>query len=405
MPVNKNSLQSLLQRSSLRVCGINSGTSMDGVDLALLDIRDGPAGPRIRMIDTEQRSYPASLRRALLKTASDQVIDKAFVARLDQSLGTFLARAVHSFIRPSGYGRRSTSSGARRIDLIASHGQTIGHFPDVGRRPRRHATWQIGSPHVIAQKTGITTIGDFRSADIAAGGMGAPLSGYYHHLIFGAEMPVLNIGGIANISVSQIVRKRLKISAFDIGPGNMVSDQLSQQLTGRPFDRDGRLAGSGQVIEEIVTAALAHPYFRKRPPKTCGREEFGASTVAQWFYRRGRPLASTCDLLATALDITIRSIARIIERFGIAGAQSRTLIVTGGGTANSVLMDQLQSRLPGWSCDLPHAWGFSPQFVEPVGFAVLAYETLRGRPGNLGGATGGTPALLGSIALAGADRI
>ncbi|HSG99287.1 MAG TPA: anhydro-N-acetylmuramic acid kinase, partial [candidate division Zixibacteria bacterium] len=225
-------------------------------------------------------------------------------------------------------------------------------------------------------------------------------SGYYHHLIFGPEHVVLNIGGIANLSASRYRAGVLEVRAFDVGPGNMFSDGLAQRLLHRPYDRNGGVAARGNVLKAITRAALARAYFERRPPKTCGREEFGATAMERLFFRSGRPRGSTADLLATAVEITAQSIARACERWLSRFTESRALVVTGGGAHNQALMRRLQELLPAWQLISPREWGIPDDFVEPVGFAVLGYEFACGRPGNLGGATGARPAILGLRALA-----
>lgn len=292
------------------------------------------------------------------------------------------------------------------IDLIGSHGQTIGHFPARRRGAPGSATWQIAALNVIAQRTGIVTIGDFRAGDVAAGGMGAPLSGYYHHILFGPSLPVLNLGGIANISVSRRRRGRLEILAFDVGPGNMMIDTLARTLLDRPYDADGRVARSGRPNADIVVRALQEPYYRLRPSKTCGREEFGEATAARLFFRAGRPIAPAADLLASAVEITARAVVHAITRWVAPFTESRTLVVTGGGTRNLTLMTCLELILPQWQLRRAEDWSIPSRFVEPVGFAVLAHEALRARPGNSGGATGARgPAVLGLIALPLSQRL
>ncbi|MEW5700749.1 MAG: anhydro-N-acetylmuramic acid kinase [Candidatus Zixiibacteriota bacterium] len=384
-------LQRLLSRRRLRVLGINSGTSIDGLDLALVEIRDRSPVPAVKCLLTCHVPLPPRLRRTLLRLAASTSIDKEEVARAHFALGDFMAASV----------RRLGLAGRRQpVDLIGSHGQTIGHFPAQTGGGTENATWQIGALNTIAQRTGIPTIGDFRPADIAAGGMGAPLSGYYHHIIFGSGVPVLNLGGIANVSVSFVRRQGLRVLAFDIGPANMMSDALAQRLLRRRFDRDGALAAAGRPIPAIVARALRLSYFRASPPKSCGREEFGQATVSRLFFRDGRPLGRTTDLLATAVEITAQAVAIAVTRWVAPRTRRRELVLTGGGVHNHTLVRRLSTLLPQWRLPDSSDRLIPPQFVEPVGFAVLAHETLRGRAGNLGGATGASrSAVLGLIAL------
>jgi len=394
-------LTRLLARRRLHVLGINSGTSIDGLDLALVEIRDDTPSPSVHCIRAEHFAYPRRLREALANLAASETISKESAARTHFALGEFIAETVmrHGLSREAARARPPLSGGTR-VDLIGSHGQTIGHFPARRRGAAGSATWQIGALNAIAQRTGVVTIGDFRAADVAAGGMGAPLSGYYHHILFGLGIPVLNLGGIANISVSRCRRGRVEILAFDVGPGNMLLDALARILLDRPYDSDGCVARSGQPHADIIATALKEPYFSRRPPKTCGREEFGLPVVKRLFFKRGVPLASAADLLASAVEITARAVAHAITRWVAPFTESRTLVVTGGGTRNLTLLEHLESRLPQWRLCGAEDWGIPSRFVEPVGFAVLAHETLRACAGNVGGGTGARePVVLGLIAL------
>jgi anhydro-N-acetylmuramic acid kinase len=387
----RHPIAKLLRRSYLSVLGINTGTSIDALDLAL--VRIGAHGGRPRLLQTATYPIPAGLRRMLQQLAAERTVAKENAARTHFRLGAVIAACVQRF-------RRRTPE-ARRIDLIGCHGQTIGHFPVLGARSGypQSATWQIGAAAVIAHRTGIVTIADFRAADIAAGGLGAPLSGYYHYLMFGVEHVVLNLGGIANISAVRKRRGRLEIIAFDIGPGNMVIDAVAAAVLQRPFDRNGKVAARGEADSMIVARALRDSYFRRRPPKTCGREEFGSSTVRRWFGHRLRARTRSADLLATAMAITAASVAKAVNRWIEPYTSSRSLILTGGGTRNAALVATLCGSLPGWSIRDSGSLGIDPQYVEPMGFALLAGETLFARPGNRGGATRGQPAVLGSISL------
>ncbi len=387
----------LLQKPRCIVLGINTGTSMDGLDLALVEIKGGDRIESIRLLQTASYRFPKLVRLTLAHLADADSVSKEEVARAHFALGDWIGGRVLEFVR-----RRN---GGRLPDLIASHGQTIGHFPDAGRSAgsRSRATWQIGSTAAIAHRTGVVTIGDFRSSDIAAGGMGAPLSGYYHHLLFGDKHAVLNLGGIANISATRRKRNRLEILAFDIGPANMMLDAIARTVLGRPYDANGRIASQGKPDQLLIRRILAAAYFHKRPPKTCGREQFGPHAVNRSFFgddrgdRRGR--AHAADLLATATEVTALAISRAVAKWVEPFTPARSLILVGGGSRNRFLVSRLSDCLAGWIVQLSDDIGIPAQYVEPAGFAVLAYETLHSRPGNLGGATGASPAVLGSISL------
>lgn len=379
----------LLKRRQLHVLGVNTGTSIDGLDLALVEISEAGSDPRFRLLHSRSYPFPRTFRTTLYDLASVAQVDKESVTRAHYRLGELIAVSIHRL--------RDDLARPVRIDLIGSHGQTIGHFPDARRG--RSATWQIGSPAIIARQTGIVTVGDFRSGDIAGGGMGAPLSGYYHCLMFGTEPVVLNIGGIANVSAARARKQRLEVLAFDIGPGNMVIDAVAARLLNARFDRDGRTAARGTVDRRILARALRHPYFRRRPPKTCGREEFGTATVNAWLGRSPLRAGDAPRILATAVAITADAIISAVRQWVEPFTPSRSMILTGGGTRNRTLMAALEEGLPHWTLANPEDFGVPARYVEAAGFAILAHETIHARPGNQGGATGGKPAILGSIAL------
>jgi anhydro-N-acetylmuramic acid kinase len=335
-----------------------------------------------RVIRTQTRAFPVALRTAILRVSATEQTTKEELVRLQFALGRFIGQTAKRWML-----------GAGRIDLIASHGQTIAHYPFGISK----ATWQVGTLSAVAQITRRISIGDFRPSDIAGGGMGAPLSGYYHHLLFGAGVPVLNIGGLANISVSRIVRGRLAVTAFDTGPGNMVIDALSERLLEHPYDHNGQAASRGKPDARVVNSVLSQPYFRLRPPKTCGREEFGWDKMRRTFAERG---LAPADALATATEITAWSIADATRRWIAPSTRVRDLVVSGGGGRNEYLMARLREYLGDWQLTTPDGWGIPSRYLEPVGFAALGIETLHARAGNLGGGTGAKhPAVLGLIAL------
>jgi anhydro-N-acetylmuramic acid kinase len=374
-------LARLLARKRLRVLGINSGTSVDRLDGAMVEIETSGRATTYRVRRVFTRRFPPPLRGELCQLAIDAKVAKRRVSAAHLALGRFIGQSARLWMR------------GMPADLVASHGQTIAHCPDGPHR----ATWQIGAVNAVAIECGTAVIGDFRLADVAAGGMGAPLSGYYHHLLFGEGVPVLNIGGIANVSVSSTVRGRLNITAFDTGPGNMILDALAQKRVGRPFDRDGQSAARGAIQPGLLARLLALPYFQRRPPKTCGREQFGWDAVGR-FFERSR--LDTNDALSTATELTAWSIADAVRRWIAPRTAHRTLVVSGGGVANRHLRDRLGAYLGEWQLTPADTLGVPARFVEPVGFAALAGETLQARAGNCGGATGARRmAVLGVLAL------
>jgi anhydro-N-acetylmuramic acid kinase len=349
----------------MRVAGVMSGTSLDGIDVAIVDIR----GKRIETIAFLSVPYPRTVRDALMNISTPNVSTVAEVSRLNFLLGELYAKAILTTRQP--------------VELIGLHGQTIYH--EGGKH-----TLQVGEAAVVAERTGIDVISHFREADIAAGGQGAPLVPLVDYLLFRhprKNRVALNIGGIANITVIPAAAKRTEVLAFDTGPGNMAIDALVAHMTGgkERFDRNGRIARSGAVQQGLLARLVEHPYFKCKPPKTCGREQFGAQFAAD-LIATGIPLR---DLIATAAELTARSIARAI-------LGHHEVIVSGGGVHNGWLMQRLKASLPENSVQTSAEFGIDPDAKEAIAFAVLAYESARRRPGNLPSATGARhPVVLG----------
>ena len=364
-----------------------SGTSLDGIDVAIVEIE----GRRIRPIAFRSTAYSQAVRQAIL-SVSNVTTTTAQIARLHFLLGELYARAVRDTMRRSRI---------RTVELIGCHGQTIYHQgerePFLGARVA--ATMQIGAAAVIAEQLGVPVVSDFRTRDMAAGGKGAPLVPYVDFLLFRHTTRgrvALNIGGIANITAIPPEAHSDEVFAFDTGPGNMVVDALMTELTrGRQhFDRDGRIAASGKVNRALLDTLLADPYYRQRPPKTAGREQYGAEFIAR-LKRTGVPKR---DLIATTTAFTAASIAAGIERFVTPRMRVDEVIASGGGVHNRTLMGYLQAFLPDVRIARSDEYGINSDAKEAVAFAALAYETWRGRPANLPSATGARRAVvLGNI--------
>ncbi|MBZ5610181.1 MAG: anhydro-N-acetylmuramic acid kinase [Acidobacteriia bacterium] len=348
----------------MRVAGLISGTSADGIDVAVVDIDD-----RIQVVAATTVPYPDGVRAAILSVSG-----AASISRLNFLLGELFAEALQHAGVP-----------LETIDLIGSHGQTIFHEGEpvdfLGRRVA--STLQIGEPAVIAARTGIETIADFRPADIAQGGKGAPLVPFLDYQLFchpEIARVALNIGGIANITVIPAGAKPKDVVAFDTGPGNMVIDALAP-----PFDRDGAAARGGSVNDALLAELLADPYYQRQPPKSCGREQFGAEFVR----------ATGIDV-ATATELTARTIALAIGRYPGTGE----VIASGGGVHNVYLMERLQALLKP-RLTTSAEFGIDPDAKEAILFALLAFETHQRRAANLPSATGACkPAILGKISPA-----
>jgi anhydro-N-acetylmuramic acid kinase len=341
-----------------------SGTSVDGIDVAVADID----GDRIRMVAHGTVPYADDVRQAIVD-ASNRVTHVGNVARLNFLLGELFAEALDALCGRAGIDRGS-------IELIGSHGQTIFHEGEAVLfcgRPIA-STLQIGDGSVIARRTGIPVVTDFRTADMAAGGKGAPLVPFLDYRLFRhpeKSRVALNIGGIANITVIPAAAAPEHVIAFDTGPGNMVMDALAP-----PFDRGGERARAGTVNEPLLERLLADEYYRKAPPKTAGREQYGAEF-----------LASGIDI-ATAAELTARTIAMAIGRY----PETQEVIVSGGGAHNTYLMERLRHLIR--AALLPSSQlGVDIDAKEAILFALLAYERHHGRPGNIPSATGAAAAV------------
>jgi len=349
-----------------------SGTSADGIDVAVVDVRGGRLKQRVSLIRRGTVPYPATVRKQIL-AVSNGVAHVGDVSRLHTLLGELYAKAVRRV------------AGRQSLDLIGCHGQTVFHDGD-GRHP---TTLQLGDGSVIAAHTGVPVVSDFRTADIAAGGRGAPLVPYVDYLLFRHPKRgrvSLNIGGIANLTAIPADARPEDVIAFDTGPGNMVADALAARRTrGRArYDRDGRMAAAGRVNEALLDELLADPYFRRRPPKTSGREQFGKAFVDH-IVSVGLPLD---DLIATATALTPASIALGIARFVQRRMSVDELIVAGGGVHNHRMMAYLAAFLPGVAIRTSDDYGVDVDRKEAIAFAILAHETWRRRPSNLLAATG-----------------
>jgi len=411
------------------VAGVMSGTSADGINVALVRIgseasksggqeRPPHADPThtIKLLGHSEYPYPARVRAAILAAMNATSASVADLARLSFLLGELYADAVSATARKFRV----------KLDLIGCHGQTIYHQgkPQLFLGRRIATTWQTGEAAIIAARLRVPVVSDFRPADMAAGGKGAPLvpfldTMWFRHAKLGRI--VQNIGGIANLTAIPAAASAESVLAFDTGPGNMVIDAVTQKLFGKAFDRDGKIAASGSVVEPVIARILRHGFFRAMPPKTAGREEFGAEFVVEFLRQCGR--AKKQDVVATATALTARSIAGAIQRFilhipgshktgGTRGTTTfrmtprsnfREIILSGGGARNATLVAMLAEQLApiGIIVRFADEFGLPSEAKEAVAFAVLAYETWHHRPSNVPSATGAQrPAVLGKISYA-----
>ncbi|OLB81522.1 MAG: anhydro-N-acetylmuramic acid kinase, partial [Nitrospirae bacterium 13_2_20CM_2_61_4] len=313
------------------VIGLMSGTSADGVDAALVDIRGTGHDLKITLKAFRTFPYPTAFRERLLQVMTGGTVED--VCHLNGALGEWFARAALKVLKAAGVS-------PRRVALIGSHGQTLHHLPKPRREPvigSVRSTLQLGAPAVIAERTGITTVADFRSRDVAAGGEGAPLTPYLHYQLFrhpSRARAVVNLGGISNLTYLPAGGSLQSVRAFDTGPGNMVVDGVVRSVTGGryQYDRSGRLARAGKVDEGLLRRLLQHPFLRRRPPKSTGREEFGERFIDRVVLLGRLARLSDADLVATATAFTARTIAdaqkflpRPVEEVVISGGGARNL--------------------------------------------------------------------------------
>lgn len=374
-----------MKKTNLAV-GISSGTSADGVDTVLIKISGNGIGTKLKVVDFVTYKYPERLRAAILRNSDDKTAKLSEVCSLNAVLGRFFARAVGKICRKNGL----VDGTELKIDFIGSHGQTIYHLPygsRIGRDVR--STLQIGDPSVIAALTGITTVGDFRMADCAVGGHGAPLTPYLDYILFRSgslNRGLLNIGGIANITAIPRSSSMDDVRAFDTGPGNMLIDGLTKPLCGKDFDRDGNIASRGTVDSTLMAFLRRESFYRTRPPKSAGREVYGADFQNEIIRRSGNLPPE--DLIRTVTEFTGFAVAYNYDRFIKGYCKLDELIVSGGGVWNKVLMNSLENRLKGVAIQRLSHDGISPDSKEAVLFAVLANECLAGNRANIRSVTG-----------------
>ena len=386
---------------SMMIAGVMSGTSVDGINVALVRLAErGQECPRYTLLGHEEYSFPAPVRRAILGMMNAELARVADLARLNFLLGELYAEAVATTARKHRV----------KLDLVGCHGQTLYHQGVAERFLGRKlaVTWQTGEGAVIAARLGVPVVSDFRPADMAAGGKGAPLVPFLDYLLYRDRRVgriAQNIGGIANLTAIAAGASLRQVVAFDTGPGNMVMDAVMEELFGKRFDRDGKVAASGRVLDGVTTRLLRAHFFRQKPPRTAGREEFGREYAGRFLQLcRG---ASKPDVVATATALTARSIADAVQRFVMprfgGERRNREMIVSGGGAKNPTLMAMLRAEIAplGIGLRFSDEFGLPAEAKEAVAFALLAHETWHRRPSNVPSATGAKrAAILGKISYA-----
>jgi anhydro-N-acetylmuramic acid kinase len=382
------------------VAGVMSGTSADGIDVAVVKIVPVKGQPKLTLMAHEGFRYPAVLRNAVLAAMNAKSTSTAELAQLNWRLGIAYAEAV----------KATAARHKVQIDLIGCHGQTLYHqaLPAAYAGKNFACTWQLGEASLIAAEVGVPVVSNFRPADMAAGGQGAPLVPLLDYVLFADRKRgrvLQNIGGIANLTAMPAGGGAEALVAFDTGPGNMVMDALAQKLFGKSYDRSGAIAAKGNVLDAVVQKMLRGRYFAMRAPKTAGREEFGREYAATFLAACRRVSRKPEDALATATALTAGSIARSFERFVLPSMRGNAIdyVVSGGGARNRTLMSMLTARLEPLGCTVMtiERFGLPAEAKEAAAFALLAWMTWHRLPGNVPAATGARrPAILGQITYA-----
>lgn len=392
-------------KESRLVVGLMSGTSVDGIDAALVEIAGHGATARVKLLAFDSYPFPPALRAKVFRLFNPKEARIDAICQLDFLLGELFAAAVDRLLHDCGRTREE-------IDIVATAGQTVWHDPQpvietsdipwLDHPLVTRSTFAIGQSAVIAERTGITTVGDLRVRDVAAGGQGAPLIAYADWVLLRDEKLgrcIQNIGGIGNVTYLPPAATPDDVIAFDTGPGNMVIDALAEVATGGTlkFDQHGAIGARGTVQPALLEAWMDDPYFTKAPPKTTGRELFGVQ-----FARRIMTEAQGVrmeDLMATATALTAESIARAYRDFILPRGPVDEIVVGGGGSQNPTLMTMLRERLPGPRLISHEDLGIDSNAKEAIALAVIGNDAVAGMNTNITGATGGRPTVLGKISL------
>ena len=399
-------LHNLIKKKNRLVVGLMSGTSADGIDACLVKIDNtNPKDPvsrgknlKVKPIGCKTYKFPHKVQQKILQISDPSYQNLDEVLRLNMALGEYFAQAVFSVVKAFGYDMNE-------IDLIGSHGQTVRHLSEwekkIGKKVR--ATLQIGEPAVIASKTGKVTVGDFRTGDIALGGQGAPLTPYVHYLLFGDKRisrMVVNVGGIANFTVLPKGGKVDDIFAFDSGPGNIIVDNLTKKIYKKNFDPDGKIASSGKVKFDLLNKLKEDEYFYKKPPKSCGRENFGEEFVSNILDRAKKLRMKSEDILTTASELSVWSILDAYEKFVKPKIKLNQILLSGGGVHNKYFLKRLKLLFHPIKVISTQELGQNPDFLEAISFAILANQTIEGEPVSFKMTTGAKkPGILGKICL------
>jgi len=388
-------LNHIVHKKNRYAAGLLSGTSVDGIDAVLVKISGYGINTKLKIIDFITVNIPKSVKKEILKNSYSKSANIEEICRLNVILGKLFTNSVK---------RLQKRNKDVTIDFIGSHGQTIHHLPKkalyAGYSVK--STLQIGDPAVIANLTGITTVGDFRIADCAVGGDGAPLVPYLDYILFRSNKisrGLMNIGGISNLTVLPKSCSKDDVIAFDTGPGNMIIDELMMLFYEKPFDIDGKIAGKGKVNQKLFDFLSQDDYYKLRPPKSTGREHYGSHFVKNLLKRFGRLTKE--DIIRTVTEYTSYTIWYSYYKFISSKVRINELILSGGGANNPIIVNSLKQYFKGVKIKKIDAYGIDQDSKEAVLFAVLANECLAGNPANMKSVTGSKKdVILGKICLA-----
>jgi anhydro-N-acetylmuramic acid kinase len=395
-----DALVDLSRQSRRMVVGLMSGTSLDGIDAALVELAGSGRDLTMTPEAFVHVPYPDALQERIRENTDPETSSVRALTRLDARIAGAYAEAVDRVLAEAGVARD-------RLDLVGAHGQTVCHLPEpadcAGEAVR--ATLQLGNPSTLATRLGVPVVGDFRAADLALGGQGAPLVPYFDHAVFTAPdetRGLLNLGGIANLTVLSAGGPPDDVRAFDTGPANMVIDALAARLFDAPYDRDGHHAAAGTPDHDLLADLLEGDYFRREPPKSTGRDDFGADYVDRLLGAAQSRGLSPEDTMATATLLTAASVYQAYAQYVRPDRAIDTLIVSGGGVHNETLLRMLEEAFTPIPVRTTSDYGVDPDAKEALCFAVLAHETVNGVPTNLPYVTGASArTVLGSISVPG----
>ncbi|TDT84272.1 anhydro-N-acetylmuramic acid kinase [Bacillus sp. AG1163] len=365
------------------VAGVMSGTSLDGIDVALVHIEGSGVGSKVELLHFTTVPFRNDIKNEIQQVLSIKNSNVQLICSLNFKLGLCFAKAVKEVCKEANFS-------LEQLDLIGSHGQTIYHQPNPEGNMIA-STLQIGEPAVIAYDTNTTVISNFRTMDMAAGGQGAPLVPYSEVILYrdpSKNRLLQNIGGIGNVTVIPSQKSDQNVIAFDTGPGNMIIDEVCQRLFQLPYDQNGEIAEQGEVVDEILTYCMNHPFLKMNPPKSTGREQFGEEFVSQLLKRYEK--YSKENILTTVTMFTASSIVHHYKEFILPYYEIDEVILGGGGSYNDTLVEMIRYGLKDEKCTIfiQEDIGYSSEAKEAIAFAILANETYHRNPSNVPSATG-----------------